>query len=77
MIRFFSTPSVRSRRCGLTSGYLHLQSGANESHERGGEVDGHVVVHRHVHQDQPLVAAVEALVSDKPGTSERQRRFYC
>ncbi len=35
----------------LTSGYLDLQGGADEGHEGGGEVDGHVLVHRHVHQD--------------------------
>lgn len=35
----------------LTSGYLDLQGRADEGHEGGGEVDGHVIVHRHVHQD--------------------------
>ena len=33
----------------LTSGYFDLQSSADEGHEGGGEVDGHVIVHRHVH----------------------------
>lgn len=36
---------------GLTSGYLNLQGGADEGHEGGGEVNGHVIVHGHVHQD--------------------------
>lgn len=35
----------------LTSGYLDLQGSADKGHEGGGEVDGHVIVHRHVHQD--------------------------
>lgn len=42
---------------GPTSGYLDLQGGADEGHEGGGEVDGHVVVHGHVHQDESLMAA--------------------
>lgn len=43
--------------CALTSGYLDLQGGADEGHEGGGKVDGHVLVHRHVHQDESLMAA--------------------
>lgn len=42
---------------GLTSLYLDLQGGADEGHEGGGEVDGHVIVYRHVHQDESLMAA--------------------
>lgn len=38
----------------LTSGYFDVQSCADERHQGGGEVDGHVLVHRHVHQHQPL-----------------------
>lgn len=48
----------------LTSGYLDLQGGADESHEGGGEVNGHVVVHRHVHQDESLMAAGRESQSD-------------
>lgn len=38
----------------LTSRYLDVQSCADERHQGGGEVDAHVLVHRHVHQHQPL-----------------------
>lgn len=36
---------------GLTSGYLDLKGSADKGHEGGGEVDGHLIVHRHVHED--------------------------
>lgn len=38
----------------LTSSDFDVQSRADERHQSGGEVDGHVLIHRHVHQHQPL-----------------------
>lgn len=50
--------------CDLTSGDLDIQGSANQGHEGGGEMDGHVLVHRHVHQDEPLMAAERTPVRD-------------
>lgn len=38
----------------VTSSYFDVQSCADEWHQGGGEVDRHVLIHRHVHQHQPL-----------------------
>lgn len=50
-----------------TSGNLDIQGSANQGHESGGEVDGHVLVHRHVHQDESLMAADGIPVRDTQG----------
>ena len=55
----------------LTSGYLYLQGRADEGHEGGGEVDRHVIVHRHVHQHQPLRAN-----EDRWTEGDRRRRYF-
>lgn len=52
---------------GLTSGDLHIQGSANQSHESGGEVDGHVLVHWHVHQDKSLMVADRIPVRNNQG----------
>lgn len=51
--------------CALTSGYLDLKGGAYKGHEGGGEVHRHVVVHRHVHEDESLVAAEKTAPSQR------------
>lgn len=48
---------MKSLICDPTSGDLDIQGSANQGHEGGGEMDGHVLVHRHVHQDKSLIAA--------------------
>lgn len=55
----------------LTSCYFDVQRSADEWHQRWGEVDGHVFVHRHVHQHQPLRAN-----EDRWTEGDRRRRYF-